>query len=266
MTKRIRTAKQLANDQRLKDEAAARRGETPVEVQPIQEIEVNVNDMQAMQRQIDQLMESNALLNASMVADREKARVAQYSQQTPTVNNRGSLIGVFEKYVLDPDNYPSPVERIMAEPRLAPLAFSINYHMDYKYTVRNYDTKQGINTSEPEFTIELWRNVLDANGKTTKRYRARRMVFHEDPQAAMVIAHDNNIAIDKEDERNFLNEMRYLRVRDWVFDIFWPKTAQDNQAVKEEVIGNQLVQVIEVSSKESADLTEQLGSANIFKS
>ncbi len=100
----------------------------------------------------------------------------------------------------------------------------------------------------------IWRNILDDNGVVTKRYRARRLVFHEDPQAAMTIAKDNNILIEAEDEKTFLNEMRYLRCRDWLFDIFWPKPAQDREKTREEVIGNVLVEVVTVNSENPVDL------------
>ena len=256
--KKPRTAKQLANDERLRNRSKQNEApiepttasEPPVASETVDKVET---DTETMQRQINELMESNALLKAAIL---QKQVTVQGN--TPQVNQRGNLIGVFEKYVLDPDLYPSPIERLAQEPRLAPLAFPINYYLEYDYSVQSYDTKQGINTSEPEFLITLWRNVLDdETNKVVKRYKARRMIFHEDPQAAMVIARDNNILIDKEDEKNFLNEMRYLRVRDWLFDIFWPKPAQAAQHLKEEVIGNRLVEVVTVNSEDSIDLTDQ---------
>lgn len=228
---------------------------------PLQETERPETDLEQMRRQMDEIMETNALLKAALL---QKQDVAQSS--TPQVNQSGKLIGLFEKYVLDKDVYPSPVERLAAEPRLKPLAFDYNYHLEYDYTTRQYSTKQGIETIEPEFTVTLWRNVLDEDGKVTKRYRARRMVFHEDPQAAMTIARENNVQVDAEDERTFLNEMRYLRVRDWLFDIFWPRPKQESEAIREEVIGNQLVQVIAVNSEDSKDLTGALSQVDKFRS
>ena len=73
-------------------------------------------------------------------------------------------------------------------------------------------------------------------------------MFHEDPQAAMAIARENNVAIDAENEKAFLDEMRYLRIRDWLFGYFWkPKTTPQNQ-VSEEAIGGTIVQVFTKSS------------------
>lgn len=48
--------------------------------------------------------------------------------------------------------------------------------------------------------------------------------------------------------------MRYLRVRDWLFDIFWPKPAQAADRIKEEVIGGTLVQVFTKSSVDPSNI------------
>ena len=231
----------------------------PTEVPTAEQTDTQGTDMQAMQRQMNEIMETNALLKAALLRSPQEAST---NSGQPQVNKTGSLIGVFEKYILSPENYPSPIERLAQETRLAPLAFPLNYHLDYVYSVRQYDTKQGINTQEPEFVIQLWRNRLNDDGTVRDRYRVRRLVFHEDPQAAMVIAHDNNIQIDKEDEASFLNEMRYLRVRDWLFDIFWPKPVTNNEARREEVIGNVLVEIVDVNSEDSVDMGRKLDSTN----
>lgn len=268
MNKRVRTPAQLANDAKLRKTPVAAEPAAAVEPVAIEEPTVQETDMQAMQRQINQLMESNALLNASLL---QKGDVAQYQNQHQ-INRQGAMTGTYEKYVLDQANYPSPVERLSAESRLLPLAFAYNYHLTYVFTTRQYNTAQGVNTIEPEFTVELLRFKLNDDGtrkqiqnpRTKKMqdeaYRVRRLIFHEDPQTAMTMAHENNIDIDKDDERNFLNEMRYLRVKDWLFDIFWPAGSQDQSVISEEVIGNQLVEIVAVNSEQSTDLSSKLDS------
>jgi hypothetical protein len=134
------------------------------------------------------------------------------------------------------------------------MAFNLNYEMDYSVAVSQYENK-GINYKEPKFQIKLNRVVLDDQGEATpKRYIARQLVFHEDPQAALVIARDNGVEVDKSDEKHFLDEMRYLRVRDWLFDIFWPKPTQASEKIKEEVIGGRLVQVFTKNSEDTAKI------------
>lgn len=204
-------------------------------------------------RQIKELQESNALLKAALLNS------PQVSNQTLTtsvsMNRNGELIGEFEKYILDKANYPDPTPRLMQEPRLKPLAFDYNYELDYEVGQSKYQTQSGKHIIEPKFHVTLHRIVLDDQGKQTgKRYIARKLIFHEDPDAAMVIARDNGIEVDKTNEREFLNEMRYLRVRDWLFDIFWQKPADEKAQVKEQVIGGQLVQVWEKSSVDPSDI------------
>lgn len=185
----------------------------------------------------------------------------QTNQGSPaiSVGNGGKLIGEVEKYTVDPTNYMDPTKRLSEEPRLQAMAFNLNYELEYEMSVRPYETKTGVNQKEPEFLITLLRVVLDDQGlPTEKRYIARRMVFHEDPQAAIVIARENGISLEEftdldnttENQKLFLNEMRYLRAKEWLFDIFWPRPAKKQDGLHEEVIGGTIVQVFTKSSEE----------------
>lgn len=196
-----------------------------------------------LKRQMKEIQETNALLKAALLGK---------SNETEGLKVSGNkLTGEVEKYLLDPTNYPDPTIRLRKEARLQPLAFDYNYELEYEVSTTSYETKTGINMREPKFYVTLNRIVLNDQGEQTpKRYIARKLIFHEDPQAALVIARDNGIEVDKTDEQTFLNEMRYLRVRDWLFDIFWPKPASPMGQIKEEVIGGTLVQVFEKSSEE----------------
>lgn len=178
------------------------------------------------------------------------------------IGNNGRLVGEIEKYSVDFDRYPDFTKRLASEKRLAPLAFDYNYELDYSVSERPYENK-GINYKEPEFLITLYRIVLDENGEQTqKRYIAKRLMFHEDPQAAIVIARNNGINLDDwkdldnsdTNQRAFLNEMRYIRARDWLFDIFWPKPSDKTRQIREESIGGTIVQVFEKSSVESSEI------------
>lgn len=188
-----------------------------------------------------------------------KAFANQTQQSGIGVGNNGKLLGEVEKYALDPNQYQDPTKRLSDEPRLQPMAFKLNYELEYEMSVSHYETKTGVNQKEPEFLVTLMRVVLDDQGlPTDKRYIARRMVFHEDPQAAIVIARDNGINLDEfkdldnttDNQKFFLNEMRYLRVRDWLFDVFWPQPIKKENGIREEVIGGSIVQVFVKSSEE----------------
>jgi|GEM_PF-5769868 len=187
----------------------------------------------------------------------------QNSGSTVNLGTTGKVLGEIEKYNVDPDNYPDPTIRLRKEPRLAPLAFDYNYELDYKVAVSSYETKTGVNMKEPKFMVTLSRIVLDDDGQqTNKRYIVRSMVFHEDPQAAIVIAREQGINIDDwngventtKNQESFLNEMRYIRVRDWLFGIFWPNKVTKDQELREEVIGGQIVQVYTKNSEDSSSV------------
>lgn len=215
-------------------------------------------DPAAMQRQLDEVMETNALLKAALLGK-------QTEGQSVGVGSGGKLLGEVDKYLVDPSNYADPTPRLAKEKRLESIAFNHNYELEYKFSIRSYETKTGVNMREPEFLVTLLRVVLDDQGERVKVldkdgvpkdkfYIARRLVFHEDPQAALVMARENNLQVDREDERAFLNEMRYLRVRDWLFDYFWPKPSEDRENIREEAVGGTIVQVYTKASIEPSQV------------
>ena len=221
--------------EKMKAAREAKKNQQPE--QPKEDIQTDVN-VQELLRRIEEL----------------EANKRESEKQTPEVTAQG-MVGVFTKYITDPANYPDPVERLSQEPRLARFAFPENYELNFHVETSSYETKTGINTEEPRFHLDLIGKVFDDAGvATNKRYIMRRLVFHEDPQAALVIARDNNMEVDKSDERTFLNEMRYLRMRDWIMDFFFPKPATSTGSKREEVIGNQLVEVYEISSETSQEI------------
>lgn len=260
MAKKPRSPKQLANDERLRQRAQENRELNQREQkQTDPDLDSPVVDQQQvtldqMQAQIDQVMETNALLKAALLGQ-------QNDSHSIGVGRDNKLLGEVDKYLVDPNNYPDPTQRLSQEPRLQTIAFNHNYELEYDFNIRSYETKTGVNMREPEFTIRLLRcviddqgnrvKIIDKNGKELdKFYIARRLMFHEDPQAALIMARENNLDVDKTDEKVFLNEMRYLRIRDWLYDFFWPKTAQSQEGVQEEAIGGTIVQVYTKSSIE----------------
>ena len=185
----------------------------------------------------------------------EELKASQFKpQQTPQVNQQGSLVGTFEKYVVDPANYPDPRERLRKEPKLQPFAFDFNYELGWDISTSNYQTQDGISTKEPKFTLELNRIIKDeeTGENTNKRYTVCRAIFHEDPQAAIVVARENNYPVDETNQKSFLDEMRYVLMRDWLLEAFYPpKSTQEKMNKTETVIGNTLVEVFEINSEQS---------------
>ncbi len=203
-----------------------------------QEEILSSEDIQALVRRVKEL-ESNFARSATKT---------DFYQGKPEVTRQGALVGSFEKYIIDPARYPDPCERLSQEPRLKRFAFDINYELKFTVSTVQYQTQDGVNTREPRFTLELINIHMDDQGNpTNKRHVIRTCILHEDPQAAIEIARQNNIEVG-EDEKAFLDEMRYLRMRDWLLEAFYPAKPQTNNNAKEEVIGNTVVRVYEVNS------------------
>lgn len=174
-------------------------------------------------------------------------------QEQPQVNRQGKLVGSHVKYTLDPGYYPDPCERLSNEPRLQRFAFKANYELKLVVETAMSQTQDGVNTREPKFTIELYRIMYDEETglPTNGRYTVCRMIFFEDPDSALVVARDNNVDIDATGEKEFLDEMRYLRVRDWLLEAFYPPKAQTKSKKREMVIGNKVVEYFEINSETS---------------
>lgn len=239
--KRTLSPEHLAKLQAGRERKAKEKLQEPVAIQEEQIApEQNQNDLE---RQVQELK--------AMMFDFMKGGTPQ-PQNGVQQNAQGAIVGTFEKYTVDPANYPDPSPRLMKEPKLAPFAFEYNYEIDYQIHVSQYDTKDGRNVKEPRFMMELRRVVLDENGeRTNDRYIVRKLTFHEDPQAAIQVARENGIDVDSFGQQAFLNEMRYIRARDWLFDIFYPPKAAPAKAKREIVVDNQVIEVITLNGEDS---------------
>jgi hypothetical protein len=190
-----------------------------------------------------------------MVLELQRAFINQQAATGgQTVSPTGSLVGTQERYVLDPDYYADPTERLRNEPRLQRFAFKDNYEIKYKcYPTRRYETIDHRWVQEPQFDLDLIRIMYDeATGVPTNgRYTVCRGVFFEDPETAVVVARDNGLEVDETNQRQFLDEMRYIRMRDWLLEAFYPALPQVVKNKKEMVIGGKLVDYFEVNSEDS---------------
>lgn len=179
---------------------------------------------------------------------------ADYYQNKPEVDRQGSLVGSFEKYILSPAHYPDPTERLSHEHRLQQFAFPTNYELKFDVSTTAYQNQDGVNVREPRFSLKLIKIVIDDQGnQTNERYELRTMLFHEDPDTALTIAQEQGIEVGT-DQKAFLDEMRYLRMRDTLLEWFYPRPASPETKRNERVEDNQVVQVYEVSSTDTAHI------------
>jgi hypothetical protein len=175
----------------------------------------------------------------------------------PSVQN-GKLTGVVEKYSTEKGYYPDPRERLSKEPRLARFAFPINFELNWEVSTVEYENIEHVRMREPRFTLELVRIMMDEDtgDATDGRYIICRLLMHEDPEAAMVIARQQGIVFETDDEPLFLNEMRYIRMRDWLIECFFPPKANNTSQRTDKVIDGRLVQFYEKTAEVDSDDTK----------
>lgn len=205
-----------------------------------------MKDYHANKKKVVETVESETDIQMLLNRIKELESRNYIPQASPTV------LGTNDKYTLDPLNYDDPTERLSNEARLQQFAFKLNYELSWNVTSTSYKTLDGINTKEPKFELELIKVVLDDDGEPTdKRFVVKKMVFHEDPDAAIIIAKENNIPVDESNQVSFLNEMRYLRARDWLLECFYPAKSTKKANTSQTVIGNKLVDIYEISSPDA---------------
>lgn len=175
-----------------------------------------------------------------------------FSQPAPAPVQPVRAITKFSVVVSD---YPDPRERLADEPKLQEHAFKHNFQLKWEVGKVSYQ-HDGVNYTEPKFVLELWRWMRDPDTQelTTKQYRVHRATFFEDPEAALDAARQHGVEIDDTLQKPFLDEMRYLRMRDWLFEIFYPQPVAAAKQIREEVVGNRLVRVFETSSSEKQSI------------
>lgn len=211
---------------------------------PKEEATISVDDYQSLLKQVQELKS----MLGSQTPPNEGAQ--------PTVSAAGQLLGVKEKFSTDPKDYPSPVAKLMKESRLAPFGFEYNYELEFVVSPTTYQNISGVNMVEPRFHVKLIYKGRDDQGNDNgKRYIIRNLVFHEDPAAALDVARREGLEI--QNSQQFMDDMRYLRIRNWLFEAFYPPKTDAEKRVREEVIGNTVVQFYETSSVE-AKTTNQI--------
>lgn len=223
--------------------AKAAKQEVKEEAKPSAEQDILDDDYKSLLKRINEL--------ESKLKDEVK------TNSQPEVNNRGRLIGTYEKYVIDPNYYPDPREKLSQEPRLQRFAFPLNYELGWDIHTVSYESIDGVRVSEPRFHLELHRIVMDEDGNPTNgRYKLKQLSLHEDPDAAIAVARENGIDVDKINQKQFLDDMRYLRIRDWLIEKFYPSTRNTSKQTRQMVVDNQVVEFFEVTSDDAQSFKE----------
>ena len=208
---------------------------------------VQNEDYNSLKAQVDELK--------ALLLSQQKQTTSASNLDAPTITATG-LIGTLKKFNTDPSYYPDFTQRLAAEPRLARFAFGENWELEFSVKDAAYTTLDNRRVVEPQFTIQLIGVLFDDEGnKTDGRYVRRQMVFFEDPDAALAVARENGLNVADYEEKDFLDEMRYIRVKNWLLEAFYPPTVTNKKSNKKQmVIGNQVVDTYEISSVESSSM------------
>lgn len=193
-----------------------------------------------LMKQIQELKDSQFQLLNSMIAQ---------NQGGPTVKN-GRLTGTTDKYSVDTNNYPDQTEALSNESKLQRFAFKINYELEYSVSLTEYTTIDNVRTREPKFELKLIRVMVDEESgqDTGQRFVACNLIFFEDPDTAMLLARQEGLEVSN-NEVEFLNAMRYLRMRDWLFECFYPAGPKPLSQTRDIVVDNRLVKVYSKSNE-----------------
>lgn len=180
------------------------------------------------------------------------------TNQTAQVGVNG-MTGTVDKYDMTEGIYPNPTARLAQEPKLQRFAFPINYELEFRVSETSYTTIDNIRMREPKFQLELQRVVLDEDSgdPTDDRWLVARLTMHEDPDTALVLARENGVDVEAQDEAAFLNEMRYLRMRDWLLNCFYPPKANEKIERKQTVIEGRLVEYWTKNTEGNTGITKE---------
>lgn len=188
--------------------------------------------------------------------------------QAPGVTSTKQVV---TKYSFDPKMYPDPRQRLAKEDKLKRFAFDENYELNWEVQKVDYE-EDGLKVRAPRFLLELVGKVIDEETNEIakkydpitrqwkeQRYVLKKLMMFEDPDSFIAVANDMGIEVPEFLEKPFLDEMRYMVMRDWLLENFLPpkKTAQPTQ--KDTVINNRLVTVTEVAVGYGEPTPELLG-------
>jgi hypothetical protein len=219
------------------------------------EPEVKTETQVYSQEDIDELKRQIAEVSNALKLVQQSQPLPQPTQNQSNIIN-GRIVGITDKYTVDPAAYPDPTERLSKEPRLQPHAFEINYELEYVFGTSQYETIDKIWMKEPKLELSLSRKILNEMGEDTNgRYLISTAVFFEDPQTAIIVARNNGYDVNEYNTVEFLNEMRYIQMRDWLIEQFYPPHTFEKRSNKQDmVVDGKVVQFFEITSQNSETL------------
>lgn len=179
----------------------------------------------------------------------------------PSLNSKGGVTGIIERFPINPAHYINPVEELYDTPELRRWGLRENYVIDWSCSPTKYQTAMGTWYIEPRFELILKKRQFDENNeelvkidpRTGKDYHPRivlgRASFFEDPPANILEAELAGLSIDDLDSGEFQEKMRMYRYKFWLIERLNPKKPQyTTNHRREEVIGGKVYEIEEYSN------------------
>lgn len=245
-----REAAKLKKQQLDKDlpdpQVADKTPETPVTPNNSEQQPVNATDL-LLQKLMAEIEELKKQKNPEMTPEAALQYTAQMQGQ-PVVGKNG-IQGKMFRYPVEKSYYPNPIERLYDEPTLSRFNLRENYFFDWEVEGIEYE-KYGVTYAEPKFTVRIFRKLYGEDGMPNGKYALiNRQVQHEDEVVARAAADKLGITDEFEDFQAMMNEMRYMRIRQWLLDLFKPpQVTTHNQVPTQQVIDGKVVEVFDTEA------------------
>lgn len=186
--------------------------------------------------------------------------VVNQAMQGTQLGPQGQVIGVVERFPIDPKYYKNPTEELYDMPEFSRHAMRYNFVLDWTCTPVKYQTAMGTWYMEPRFELTLKKKQLDEDGNelvkvdpaTGKEFHPRivlgRASFFEDPPANILEAEEAGVALEDLDKGEFQEKMRMYRYKFWLSEKLSPKRPVTTTNRKRmEVIGGKAYEIEEFS-------------------
>jgi hypothetical protein len=153
------------------------------------------------------------------------------------------------RYSVEPSFYPNPIERLYDEPTLSRFNLRENYFFDWEVEGIEYE-KYGVTYAEPKFTVRIFRKLYDDDGAANGQFALiNRQVQHEDEVVARAAADKLGITDSFESFAEMMSEVRFLRIRQWLLDLFKPpKVETHKNKPTQQVIDGKVVEVFDTEA------------------